>query len=92
MKIEIEIDESDNEGTSYPWWFICDPRQNMRADLAEAAMSIRGPFFSRKEAEDELKATRYNYSKRAQVWCGSGYHSRSYKAAIQAVDKERKFA
>lgn len=87
MKIEIEVSE-DCEGTSYPWWFICDPRQNMRLDLAVAAINIVGPFFSRAEAENELAATSYNYSHRAQVWCGSGYRSRSYKEAINAANKE----
>ena len=84
MKIEIEVSE-DNEATSYPWWFICDPRQNMSADLATAAGQITGPFFSREEAEAQLKATHYNYSKRAKVWCASGYHSRRYKEALQAA-------
>jgi hypothetical protein len=88
LKIELEVSE-ETEGTAYPWWFICDPCQNMRMDLAVAAMSIRGPFFSREEAEAQLEATRYRFSKRAAVWCASGYDSRSYKAAMNTVWKAR---
>lgn len=87
MKITVDV-TGDNEATSSPWWAIVDPNQNMRADLAWAAGQITGPFFSRKEAEAQLKATRYNYSKRANVWCFSGCHSGQYDKAYRAAEKE----
>ncbi len=82
MKITLEVSE-ENEATSFPWWAIVEPRQNMSVDLSRAAGQITGPFFSREEAEDELKATRYNYSKRAAVWCFSGCYSRRYQEAVR---------
>lgn len=86
MKIEIEI-TGDNEGTDSPWWAIVDPQQNMRKKLSTAAFQITGPYFSRKEAEDFLAATRYNFSKRAGVWCFSGYHSYKYKMACRKANR-----
>lgn len=85
MKIIIEVSEA-NEGTDSPWWAIIDPKQNMGKDLGWAAGQVTGPFFSRQEAEDELKATHYNYGRRARVWCFSGYHSRQYKIAVRAAE------
>lgn len=82
MKITLEVSE-DCEATESPWWAIVDPSQNMRAGLACAAGQITGPFFSRAEAEAQLKLTRYNYGKHANVWCFSGYHSRQYKEALR---------
>lgn len=81
MKIELEVSEK-NEGTSYPYWLILDPRQNLSLDVGTLAGMITGPFFSREEAEAELRNRRYDYSKRARVYCKSAYHSGSYKAAI----------
>lgn len=89
MKIEVDV-TGDNEATAYPWWAIVDPAQNMRADLAHAAGQITGPFFSRAEAEGFLKATRYNFGKRAKVWCFSGTYSHQYREAFRAAEaKER---
>lgn len=72
---------TDNECTSYPWWVIVDPRQNMDLSIDMAAFSITGPFFSREEAEETLRRTRYNYSKRAVVYCKSGCYTEQYQAA-----------
>mgnify|MGYP003452462006 FL=1 len=47
------------------------------------ARMITGPFFSRKEAESALAGRRYDYSKRAVVYCKSGWNSDSYKRAIE---------
>lgn len=47
------------------------------------ARMITGPFFSRKEAENALADRRYNYSKRAVVYCKSGWDSDSYRRAIE---------
>lgn len=88
MKIEVDV-TGDNEATAYPWWAIVDPAQNMRADLAHAAGQITGPFFSRDEAEGFLKATRYNFSKRAKVWCFSGTYSYQYREAFRAAEKRQ---
>jgi len=80
MKITIDVSE-DCECTASPWWVIVDPMQNMRCSVDHAAAQIVGPFFSREEAESELTVTKYNYSKRARVYCKSGCYTRQYKEA-----------
>jgi predicted LPLAT superfamily acyltransferase len=77
MKIELNV-SNKNEGTSAPYWLILDPKQNMDCDIHSMAFHITGPFFSREEAENELQATKYNYSHRAKVYCMSGCHSHQY--------------
>ena len=64
MKLEIEVSE-ETEATAEPWWLIIDPRQMLSLSCHTVASMITGPFFSREEAEDFLKRTRYNFSKRA---------------------------
>lgn len=88
MKIELQISD-ENEGTSYPWWFIVDPGRHFKS-AEGTAMCITGPFFSREEAEEQLSRRRYDYGKQAIVWCGSGYHSGRYRKAIDAATKEAK--
>jgi len=87
MKIEIEISE-EHEGTSFPWWLIVDPVQNMSCDPGTAVINqITGPFFSREAAQEYLTRTRYNFSKRAVVWCHSGHQSdESTRAVRKAKD------
>ena len=88
MKIEIEVSE-DNEGTAAPWWLIVDPKQNMDCSHAAVAMGmITGPYFSREAAEEYLRRTRYNFSKRAVVWCSSGCYSEEYLMAIKRAEKK----
>lgn len=82
MKIELNISDK-NEGTCSPWWAIVNPSQNMSLDIDIAASQITGPFFSREEAQEFLDRTRYNFSKRAVVYCFSGYHSNQYKEALR---------
>lgn len=85
MKIEINVDTDNHEGTSYPWWIIIDPRQNFNVDedgVYNIAHMITGPFFSRKEAQSFLDSKRYNFSKNAKVYCHSGYSSIQYKKAL----------
>jgi len=106
MKIELEISE-ENESTDAPWWLLIDPapiRQMLElvagcGEIPEddniistiAMSSIEGPYFSRKSAEDYLKARAYEYSKETIVWCSSGYWSSQYKNAIrEARNKEGK--
>jgi hypothetical protein len=83
MKIELEIDIKDNEATESPYWLILDPKQNMNCDIHQLAGQITGPFFSRESAENHLKSRRYNYTKRAHVYCLSGYYSFDYKMALR---------
>jgi hypothetical protein len=89
MKIELEVSE-ECEGTSYPWWMIVTPVQNLdkgRAGASRIAMgAITGPFFSRESAESYLKATRYNFGKGTVVWCASGHESREYRQAIDNAE------
>ena len=86
MKIEIDVDVEKNEGTSFPWWTIIIPRQNM-SKMPDACHNIAGmivgPFFSRIEAETHLDSRRYEYGENARVYCHSGYMSNAYKAAIR---------
>ena len=82
MKIELEL-SNNCEATESPYWLILGPEQNMRVSVHCLAGQITGPFFSRKEAEGFLKATRYNFSHRAVVYCHSGYHSEQYKNACR---------
>ena len=92
MKIELEVSE-EHEGTSAPWWMIIDPSQMMRSDPATVAMGmVTGPFFSRKEAEDFLKATRYNFGKNPVVWCASGCYSKQYSDAYAKAENKIKEA
>lgn len=74
----------DNEGTDTPQWFVVDPKQNMRADVATAAGQFVGPFFSRERAEAYLKSRRYEYGPKAVVWCASAYYASDYKRLYKA--------
>ncbi len=82
MKIELEVSE-ENEGTESPYWLILDPKQNMDCNIDMLAAQITGPFFSREEAQAHLDARRHAFSKRAHVYCHSGYWSRQYKEAFR---------
>lgn len=82
MKIQIEVSD-DNESTAQPWWIIIDPHQNLARNVDEAAADITGPFFSRAEAEACLFERRHHYSKRAMVYCKSGYATEQYREAIR---------
>ena len=77
MKIELEV-SADNEGTASPYWLILDPAQNMSCDVYVLASQITGPFFSRREAEHVLKVSRHHFSRKAVVYCHSGYMSGQY--------------
>jgi hypothetical protein len=73
MKIEIEVSDKV-EGTRSPYWLIIDPRQNMNKNtdgVYNIAGMITGLFFSREEAEDYLKRTRYNFSKKFSTFSGN---------------------
>ena len=76
---------ADNEATSAPYWLILDPSQNMRCNVHEMAGGISGPFFCRDDAERYLKATRYNFSDRAVVYCLSGHHSPKYERLCRSL-------
>lgn len=73
------LSNTDVEGTESPYWLILDPKQNMSCDIHNLASQITGPFFSRKDAEGHLTSRRYAFSKRAKVYCHSGYWSLKYK-------------
>ena len=92
MQIELEVSE-ECEGTRAPWWMIVDPRQNFRTDnnaVHAVASMIRGPFFSRAEAESVLKARRYNFGKGAVVYCASGCDTVQYRLKTDAANNKRK--
>ncbi len=87
MKNIIEtLKSTDNEATRAPYWLILDPRQNMNCDVHVLAGQISGPFFSRADAQKHLNGTRYNFSRRAVVYCCSGHQSRKYEALCDSLD------
>lgn len=69
---------ADNESTASPYWLILEPGQNIRCDVNVMAGGITGPFFCREDAETHLRASRYNFSDRAIVFCLSGQQSAKY--------------
>lgn len=92
MEIKLIVSE-ENEGTESPWWMIIKPQQNFskgEQGICNIAGMITGPFFSREEAEDELKNRRYDYGQNAVVWCASGYNSWQYKNALRKAKQEPK--
>jgi len=76
-KIDSMLAAGD-EATKAPYWLILDPKQNMECSIHALAGQITGPFFSRKDAQEFLEATRYNFGTRAVVYCKSGCRSRKY--------------
>lgn len=83
MQITLTVSVK-HESTSAPWWMIIDPAQNMRTGKEacyKIASMITGPFFSRKEAQDWLDKTRYNFGPNAVVYCHSGHQSKQYEKA-----------
>lgn len=86
-EINRTLESATNEGTRAPYWLILDPDQNMRCSVHGLAGQISGPFFSREDAELYLKNRRYNYGRRARVYCLSGYHSRKYNTVCDALGK-----
>lgn len=89
MKITIDVDMDNNEGTSAPWWMIVDPKQNMstgRDACYNIASMITGPFFSRREAQAHLDSRRYDFGANAVVYCHSGCWSDKYSDAIRKAE------
>ena len=87
MKITIDVDIVNNEGTSSPWWMIIDPQQNMskgRNACHNIAGMITGPFFSRSDAQAHLDRRRYAFGDGAVVYCNSGYWSEQYNKAMKS--------
>jgi len=86
----IKISEN-HESTRAPFWIIIDPKQNFKTDEDGAynvAGMITGVFFSRESATYFLKATRYNFSRNAVVYCASGVYSQEWIDAVE--NKKRK--
>lgn len=99
LKTRITLQVSNkNECTESPWWVLIDPSQikSLLEGVAEhgevpdidhitntIAFSIEGPFFSREEGQQYLKARHYAYSKNAVIWCASGYRANQYKQALR---------
>jgi hypothetical protein len=81
------LKEADNEATRSPYWLILDPQQNMGCDIHYLGSMITGPFFCREDATDFLKRTRYNFSKRARVYCHSGCYSHKYDDLCKQIGK-----
>lgn len=93
------LDPNRCESSSYPWWFILDPKAlTARAMSAESAINaigmsaVTGPFFSRESAAGYLAATRYNFGKDAIVWCASGCFSKGYADLLELARHSAKVA
>jgi len=86
-KIILALSAADNEATASPYWLILDPKQNMNCDIYCLAQQITGPFFNREDAENFLKKTRYNFSKRAEVFCMPGCYSDKYHNFYKDITK-----
>ena len=85
MKVTIEVSE-ENEGTAAPWWVIIDPEQNFNKDISgvrNIAGMVIGPYFSREEANAELRDRSYYYSKNAVVYCMGGSYTRQYANKVK---------
>ena len=67
-----------SEATEHPWWFIAEPSRDRSAE--SVAQAITGPYFSRESAEDQLRRNPHRYSRKAIVWCASGYRSPEWRA------------
>jgi hypothetical protein len=92
MTITIEVSD-DNEATAEPWWVIVDPKQMMSPDPYSVMMGmITGPFFSREEASETLKARRHHYSPRAVVYCASGCYTTQYRKAYRDAEAKARLA
>lgn len=78
---------TENEGTDSPYWLILDPAQNMQMNVDLLAAQITGPFFSREEAQAHLDSRSYAFSKRAVVYCKSGYRATQYREAYRKVKR-----
>lgn len=87
MKITVDVDLENNEATAEPYWLIIDPKQNLSMSLSVAASQITGPFFSREEAENNLRYRAHHYSHRARVYCHSGCDTSEYKRAIRDAER-----
>lgn len=59
----------ENDGTSWPYWAICQ-----KGGLGNIVL-IQGIWFSREGAQAHLNARLYEYGQSAFVYCFSGYHS-----------------
>ena len=89
-EIAETLSKAGNEATRAPYWLILEPRQNMRCSAHEMGFGITGPFFCREDAESFLAATRYNFSKKAVVYCLSGCHSQKYDRFAAKVEADRR--
>ena len=79
-----------NEGTSFPFWVIIDPRQNFRTDrqgVHNVASMFTGVWLSRESALEYLKQKSYNFSDNARVYCLSGYYSSDWQELPKELKK-----
>lgn len=72
-----------NDYTSDPWWAIT--RESKIGTIGEVVLA--GPFFSREQAEHQLKNRRYHYGGKARTYCFSGYDSYPYRKLREDAEK-----
>ena len=78
MQITLEISDQHEEIES-PYWLIIDPMQMLKPSADSVADMIRGPFFSREEAQVAMSKDMDDYSDRVKVVCVSGSRTEQYK-------------
>lgn len=93
IKLEVELEVSEkNEITNCPYWLVIDPEQMMKPTIHSVARMIKGPFFSREEAESYVKCNHYNFSDRVGVYCHAGHNSPQYmNACNKALGKDKRY-
>lgn len=70
---------TDSEATNTPFWGICLGNGNPTL--------LKGIWFDRISAEEELEAGRHNYGKHAYVYCFSGHASKQYQRVRELAEK-----
>lgn len=75
----------DCEATAAPWWVIIDPARMLSPSASCVGSMLRGPFFSKAEAELALQKRSYAFSRRARVYCLAGYDGSQYYQQYQKL-------
>lgn len=73
----------ENDATQFPYWAIC--QKGVRRGTF---VILEGIWFSRKRANDHLKARSYAYPKSAFVYCFSGHHSQHLREMYENARAE----
>lgn len=78
--IAITLKYCNTEMTSCPFWIIIDPSQ-------DGKLQMHGIWFCREDAENYLEENKYNYNKKAYIYCMSGHRSEKYYDLCKSLNK-----